>query len=155
MDSIQEQIIKKVADALNGITIANGYQNTINSVQRYRASGVDLANMPTILVKEGDCAPELAKSAYPHIQRRMELFVVVCVSHDEAADSRSGGEILNSLVADIETALSANQTWDGLAILTMPPEYLTIEIEAVTPHLARGLRFEILYEHVRSNPWTQ
>ena len=33
-DSIQEQIVKKVAQALSEITVANGYNNTIQSVQR-------------------------------------------------------------------------------------------------------------------------
>ena len=54
--------------------------------------------MPTILVKEGVCSPEMEKSTYtPLIRRRMEFYLVVCASHDEAADPRSGGEILNSL----------------------------------------------------------
>jgi len=155
MDSIQEQIVKKIAQAMTLITIANGYQNTINSVQRFRASGVDLANMPALLIKEGGCSVDLAQSSFPTVQRRLELFLVLCVGHDEAVDLRSGDEVLNSFIADIESALGANQTWGGLAIMTLPPEYLTVEVDTETPHLARGLRTEVIYEHVRSNPWTQ
>jgi|SRR6185503_5692064 len=155
MDSIQEQILKTISTALATISVANGYENEIAVVQRFRASGIDLSTMPTILVKEGDCFPELEKTSAPHVRRRMELFLVVCVRHDEAADPRSGGEILNSFVSDIERCLASNQRWDGLALMTDPPGYLEMEVEAETPHLARGLRVEIVYEHTRADPRTQ
>lgn len=155
MDSIQERIVKKIAGAMGQITVANGYQNTINSVQRHQWSGIDLNNMPTILVKEGDCDVDLTRSSHQRIRRTLELFLVVCIQQDEQTDTRSGGEILNSYVADIEKRLGASQNWDGLALMTEPPSYLSIEIDAETPHLARGLRTQISYEHVRSDPFTQ
>jgi hypothetical protein len=155
MDSIQEQIIKKISAALALIAPSSGYENTLTSVQRFRASGVDLTTMPTILVKEGDCIPELDKSSPPHVRRRMELYLVVCVRHDEEADARSGGEILNAYVSDIERCLASTPRWDGLALMTDPPAYLEMEVDAETPHLARGLRVEIVYEHVRADPRTQ
>lgn len=155
MDSIQEQIIKKIAAAMAEITIANGYENTILSVQRHKASGMDLSSMPTILIKEGDCSAELVKSSHQRIRRRMELFLVIATRQNEESDARSGGEVLNSLVADVEKRLGASQNWDGLALMTDPPSYLEVEVDAVTPHLARGLRTEIVYEHERANPWAQ
>lgn len=155
MDSIQEQIIKKVAAALAQITVANGYQNTIASVQRFMASGINLNTLPTILVKEGDCAKEPGQSKYLSVRRRMELYLVVAVKHDETADPRSGGEILNSFTADIEKRLAGSSNWDGLAILTEPPDYLDMDVDAETPHLARGLRTEIVYEHLRTDPRAQ
>ena len=157
-DSIQEQIVKKIVVACASITVANGYANTIASVQRHNQSGIDLATLPTILVKEGECSYDLMKSASPRIRRRMELFLVVATQQDETPDStdtRSGGEMLNSLVADIEQRLGASQNWDGLALMTDPPSYLEIDIDAVTPHMGRGLRVEVSYEHVRNNPYSQ
>ena len=157
-DSIQEQIVKKVVSALLEITVANGYDNTVQSVQRLNQSGVDLAVVPTILVKEGDCSYDLTKSAYPWVRRRMELYAVAITRQDEtdgSLDTRSGGEQLNSLVADMERRMGASRSWDGLAIDTDPPSYLEVELEAVTPHLARGIRCEVVYEHLRSNPYSQ
>lgn len=154
-DSIQEQIIKKIVAALGQITIANGYSNTIASVQRYHLSGVETAVVPTIVVKEGECTVELGKSIYPSICRRMEIVMVPITRHDEVADSRSGGEILNSLVADIERCVATNRTWDGLAMQTDPPNYLETELDAVEPHLSKGVRFEVVYEHVRTDPYAQ
>jgi hypothetical protein len=154
-DSIQEQIVKKIALALAEITVANGYENTIMSVQRHKASGINLSVLPTILIREGDCTPELTKSVYGKVRRTLEVYLVICCSQDEETDLRSGGEVLNSFVADIEKRLAATPFWDGLATLTQPPEYLEITVEAETPHLARGLRTEVIYEHLRADPFSQ
>ena len=154
-DSIQEQIVKKIATALSQITVANGFDNTIAYVQRHQQSGIELDPVPTILIREGECAAELDRSAALHIRRRMELFAVVVTRQDEVNDPRSGGEILNSLVADIEKQLATNQKWDGLAIMTDPPSYLEVDVEAMTPHLSRGMRFETTFEHLRTNPYAQ
>lgn len=147
--------MKKIVTALSQITIANGYSNTIASVQRYHLSGVETAVVPTIVVKEGECTVELGQSVYPSVRRRMEVVLVPITRHDEVADPRSGGEILNSLVADIERCVATNRTWDGFAIQTDPPNYLETELEAVEPHLSKGVRFEVIYEHVRTDPYVQ
>lgn len=157
-DSIQEQIVKNVVNALGRISTVNGYANTIALTQRLNQSGVDLAAVPTLLVKEGECTVESGASSYPNVRRRMELFVVIVTRQDEtptSTDTRDGGAILNSLVADVETVLANNRTWDGLAIQTDPPSYIEVDMDATTPHLARGVRCEILYEHVRTNPYSQ
>ena len=153
MDSLQEQIIKAVAARMATITMANGYQNTIKLVQRHEALGMDLAKMPTILVREGDCSAELSQGSHQQIRRRMEVLIVVATGIDELAEPRSGSEVLNSLAADIEKALGYNERWNNLALMTEPPEYLTLDIDAETPHLARGLRVVITYEHGRGNPY--
>ena len=146
MDSVQEQIIKKIVVAMTGIP-------GVNSVQRHEASGVDLGNMPTILVREGDCGVELTQSSHQFIRRRLEVYFVIANGIDEAAEARSGSEVMNAFIAEIEKAIGADERWGGLALMTAPPEYLTMEIDAETPHLARGLRTEITYEHERGNPW--
>lgn len=157
-DSIQEQIVKKIALALSQITVANGYANTISSVQRLNQEGVDLAAVPTILVKEGECVQDIAQSPFPWIRRRMELFAVVVTRQDETAaslDTRSGGEQLNSLVADMEKCVAATRAWDGLAIETGAPNYLEVEMDALVPHLSRAIRFEVVYQHMRNDPYLQ
>ena len=153
--SIQEQIVKKIVAALEGITAVKGFDNTIASVQRLNQAGVDLNAVPTILVKEGDVSVELSQSIFPNVRKRMELLAVVIARQDESdtsTDLRSGGEMLNSLVADIERAVATNRTWDGLAMQTDPPSYSEVEMDATVPHLARAVRFEVIYEHVRHGP---
>lgn len=155
-DSIQERIVKKIVAALGTITVANGYSNTIGSVQRYHASGVRInVAVPAILVKEGECSVELALSVYPSIQRRMQVEVTPFTSHDEVADTRSGAEILNSLVADVERCVATNRTWDGLAIQTDPPQYFETELNAEEPYLSKGLQFDVVYQHLRTDPYAQ
>jgi len=158
MDSVQEQIVKKIVAALETISTVKGFDNTIASVQRLNQAGVDLNVVPTILVKEGDCTVELGASIHPNVRRRMELFAVVITRQDESSSStdlRSGGEQLNSLVADIEKVIATNRTWDGLAMQTDPPSYSEVEMDATVPHLARAVRFEVMYQHVRTDPYTQ
>jgi hypothetical protein len=158
MESIQEQIVKKIVDALRMITVVKGFDNDILSVQRLNQAGVDLNVVPTILVKEGDVSVELSQSIFPNVRKRMELLAVVITRQDESeatTDLRSGGELLNSLVADMEKVVSTNRTWDGLAMQTDPPSYSEVEMDATVPHLARALRFEVLYEHIRTDPYQQ
>lgn len=158
MDSIQEQIVKQVVAALSQITVANGAQNTVASVQRLNQEGVDLASVPTILVKEGETTVEFGNSVPPMIRRRMELFLVAVTRQDETTtslDLRSGGELLNSLMADMDMAVQSNRTWGGLAITTDPTSYMEVDMDAVSPHLARAVRCEIVFEHVRNNPYSQ
>jgi hypothetical protein len=156
MDSIQEQIVKKIVAALALITTANGYDNTIASVQRINIGGVETSALPTLLVMEGECTPELGKSSAPSLQRRMELAVIAITTQDEAAQPTiTGGEILNSLIADIEQCVAQHRTWDGMAMTTDPPMYFDAAFDAITPHLSKGLRFEVVYTHLRNNPYAQ
>src|SRR3954466_2273835 len=141
MDSIQEQIVKKIVTALTPIA----------AVQRLHQDGLDLATVPTILLKEGDVTVE--EVSYPNVHRKMELFAVAIAR--QVGDTPSGGEILNGLVAQIEEALQQNRTWDGLAIQTEPPSYLSVELDATTPHLSVGMRFEVSYQHLRVDPYHQ
>jgi hypothetical protein len=153
-DSIQEQIIKQIAARLAEITVAAGYANTIKSVQRHQLTGIETSDVPTLVIQEGDSTADLSKSVFPSIFRRMEVFIIIVTTQDPA-DSRSGGEILNSLVADVERCVAVNRRWNELARDTEPPMYLTTDLDAVLPHLSKGLRFEVLYEHVRNDPYAQ
>jgi hypothetical protein len=157
-DSIQEQIVKKIVAALAQITVVKGFDNTVASVQRLNQDGIVLAVVPTILVTEGDCNVELAESIFPSIRRRMAIEATVAIRQDETASSldlRSGGEQLNSWMADMEKVVANNRTWDGLAIQTDPPSYLETVIHAEEPHLGRTVRFEVIYQHVRTDPYSQ
>ena len=152
-DSIQEQIIKKVSDVMAAITVANGYNNTIEVVQRLRATGVSTARVPTIVIYEGDCAVDLPNSTHQRVRRKLELYLVAVTGQEETDAAPSGAELLNSLIADMELAVGENERWDGLALMTDPPDYQEWELDAVDPHLARGLRTVITYEHERGDPW--
>jgi hypothetical protein len=142
-DSIQEQIVKKIVQSLSSVAL----------VQRLNQDGVDLAVVPTILLKEGDVTVE--EVVYPNVRRRMELFAVAIARQDVENEALSGGEILNALVAQIETAIQQNRSWDGLAIQTEPPTYLGVELDSITPHLSVGVRFEVVYQHLRVDPYNQ
>lgn len=151
-DSVQEQIVKKIAGELALLTTANGYVNTIALVQRLNLHGIATGSLPTLLVLEGECASDLLTA--PYVRRRLELEVIIIAAQDDS-DSRSGGEILNSLVADVHLAFERNRQWGGLAYETRPPVYFDTELVAEQPYLSKGLRFEIHYDHLRSDPYRQ
>lgn len=157
-DSILEQIVKKMASAVAEVTVANGYDNTVLSVQRFNQSGVELADVPAVLIREGVCDVERLKSTHQSVRRRAEIVLVGIIRQDETStstDTRSAAEQLNSLCADLEYRLGASLTWDGLAIDTEPPNYIEVEMDAVTPHAARGLQVSVVFQHVRNDPYTQ
>ena len=154
-DSILEQIMKKLVIVLQSITAANGYANTILNVERQSASGPSLARMPSILIEEGDCPVDFTKSSHERVRRSLELEVVIVTGVDQEVDQRSGSEIINSIMADVESAIGQHERWDGLAIMTEPPDYTTRDVDQETPQLHRGLRYLIHFEHLRGNPWAQ
>lgn len=151
-DSIQEQLVKKIVAELALITTGAGsiYSNTIASVQRLNLRGISTGTLPTLLVLEGETGSELITA--PYVRRRMELEVIVIAAQDDS-DSRSGGEILNSLVADVDLAFAKNRQWGGLAYETRPPVYFDTELVAEQPYLSKGLRFEIVFDHLRNDPY--
>ena len=102
-DTIREQIIDNIKTTLEGITIANGYVNTIQSVQRWEKSGNTLVNMPCIIITPG---PE-EKRDLPGLIKECELTVYIdtYIIHDKVANPESTDEMLNTLIGDIEKAL--------------------------------------------------
>jgi len=140
-DSIQEQIVKKVASALAEIT-------AIQSVQRFSWDGILLGTLPAVLIKEGDCVEEKDHRTTTRIRRRMEVYLVVAHLPDAV-------DLLNNLVADVEKRLGVSRNWDGLALMTDPAAYLELDLDAVTPHVSRGMKVEIVYEQQRYDPYSQ
>lgn len=155
MGSIHEQLIKKVVSKLGQITVANGYSNTIVSVQRLNLDGYRYLTPPQIWLSEGGCTVELGRSVAPSVMRKLELSVFVIATQDPS-DSRSGAEILNSLIADVERCVSQNRNWDGLAIDTTPLEYFQTElVQDQDLYLAKGSSMTVQYEHFRHDPYGQ
>ena len=154
-ESIQEQIIKLVGAAMLEITTANGFSTTVNSVQRREWGGVNLSQMPTVLIKEGESTVDLPQSSHQRVRRSLTLNLVLAVPPPEEGSALSGAEVLNALACDIELMVGANQQWSGLALMTEPPNSAEESVEAETPHLSRGMQLTIVFEHLRLDPRAQ
>lgn len=144
-DSIQERIIKKITTALTAVA----------PVQREMASGPNLSVVPTIIIRTEDCISELGKSVAPILQKRMRVAACAVVSQELSSDARSDDERINGILAEMETIVANNRTWDGLAIQTDPPNYMEREIRAESPHMGQAMEFEVVFQHVRVDPYSQ
>lgn len=154
-ESIKERIMQNVVEALSTISIANGYENDIASIQRQGLDVLSLKDVPLLYVFDGEDLVMRDKKTFPHTYRRLELYVSVAARPDSNVESRSGSTVLNSLLSDVERCLMADRTRSGLAIGTDSPDWMEAAFEDDMPHLAKALRFTIDYRHDHQDPRKQ
>lgn len=152
--------MKRVVVALEGITVANGYANTIPSggVQRFKQSGQIYNKDIVVIIHEGNDNPTEGPMAGAQslTGRQLELALEVVTRHNEDADARASEELVNSLRGDLEKALMSNPTWnDGaqdLALKTLPPQWTPIFAFEGQPDLTCIAETTIHYRHRRTDP---
>jgi hypothetical protein len=154
-DSVREQILKQIQTTLEGVTVGNGFGNTVASVQRFRQGGQSLTGMPVCVVMEGDDSVNqegpLAGS-YSLTSRTMQISVVIISQQDEETDARSAAEVMNSLAQDVQKAMQLDPTRGGLAIDTKETGIGEMDVEEGQPEILRTIGFRIAYRHRRTDP---
>lgn len=151
--SVRESIIANIVTALGSVTTANGYSNTLASVQRFMQTGLAVATVPTAVVNWDD----ERKSNGP-VERAMctlGVSVDVWAVHDQEAVSGSTATLVDSLAADVEKAVMTDPTRGGYA--------RECEVVSVTPfRLAEGQPFvgatvslTITYAHDLADPYVE
>jgi len=150
-ESVKERILSNLVARLARITIANGYESDVASVQRYGLDGLSVTEVPVLYVSQGEDLVQTERKAFPATQRRLEVFVAI-VTRPGAGESRSGDALLNSLGADVERCVMADGTHGGLAIKTESPDWMECAIDEQLPHLAIALRFTVDYRHDMHDP---
>lgn len=146
-EPIIENISANIATTLAGVTVANGYHQTL-TVQRARRSNFDITGEIdyTAVIMQRD---ETEKESAPlcKTDRSINYEVAVLVRNDDrstdAMDTRK-----NRVRADIEKALCVDPTRGGYAIDTVlqPPENYTDGI---------SVKFEVWYRTNANNPYSQ
>lgn len=150
-ESVKERILSNLVARLARITIANGYENDVASVQRYGLDGLSVTDVPVLYVSQGEDLVQNERKAFPAIQRRLEVFVAI-VTRPSAGETRSGDALINSLGADVERCLMADGSHGGLAIKTDSPDWMECAVDEQMPHLAIALRFSVDYRHDVKDP---
>lgn len=150
--TVREQIISNIATALGNITTGNGYENTLQSVQRFMQDGLSVADVPTVVVTMEEERKSLGMTdrADCNLMVTCDVYAV----HDQGSVSGSTAALVDSLAADVEKAVMADTTRGGLA--------RTCEVESVIPfRLAEGQPFvgatvslRITYTHDAGSPYT-
>lgn len=150
-ESVREKIMKHIQATLEGITLENGYANTLRSVQRFRQDGQDTKDLPVaILIEGGDDVGD--NGPLELLSRSMTVSVVLIHQQDTDIDARSAGELMNSLIADVQTAMQVDHRRGELAIDTTEVGIGEMNVEEGQPELMQSIAYRIAYRHERTDP---
>jgi hypothetical protein len=119
--SIKEQITAAVATALEGISVANGYNVDVTEIVRPRRTGERFTPVNYgIAVIQGDCqrAEDYDLASNPPIIAWRLAIACDCVLRLSEASTTAMDTAVNELEADVQKCLMADQTFGGLALLT-------------------------------------
>ena len=150
-DSVREQIMKHVQATLEGITVENGYANTLRSVQRFRQDGQELANLPAAILIEGGDDVDL-NGPLELTSRTMTVSVVLIQQQDTDVDAKSASELMNSLIADVQRAMQVDHRRGGVAIDTTESGIGDMNVDEGQPELVQTIGYRIAYRHLRTDP---
>ncbi|MGE0267888.1 MAG: hypothetical protein AB7S78_05495 [Candidatus Omnitrophota bacterium] len=147
--TIRERILANIKTTLELITVANGYINTIASVQRWDKRGNPLRQVPCIVVNAGQEEKQMTPN--PYFTCRLSVYLDVWIRQDEA-DATATDVILSGILGDIEKALMIDNTRGGFAIDTNIKSNVPFETVEGQPHAGLTIELEILYQHTQSDP---
>lgn len=142
-DTVRENIFANLVTTLSAITAANGYDNTIASVQRWDMNGNNKASVPAIIVNSGPEKGDDAK-AYNLTHCLLEVFVELWVRQNETESATTPTDkLLNSLLGDIKKALAVDVTRGGIAVDTQITSVETFETIEGQQHAGLIITVEI------------
>ncbi len=147
--TVRESILENIKTALESITEAGGYHNTIAGVQRWRQSGNSLVNIPCIVINAGPENKEPVPN--PFTTCRFTVYLDIWTRQDES-DLASTDAILNSLLGDVEKALMIDVTRGDFAKDTNIRSNIMFETAEGQPHAGIILELEIVYQHRQTDP---
>lgn len=139
---------------IEGVTVANGYGQTIHSVQRFMQEGQDPIEGNGVLLIDGDDVVEdtILAGAYDLLSRRRHVDLVLIGRQDVSSDSRSASTYMNTFEVDIRKALQIDETRGGLAVNTEETQANENDVQIGMPELRRVIGYDIRYRHRRTDP---
>jgi len=153
-DSVRERIMKHLQTTLETITVANGYANTLNLVERCLQRGQSL-NPPMAYLLEGSDDTQEGGPLSGNgglLSRQFDVGIVLLVQQDEDTDAKSASEVMNSLIADVQEALQLDVRRGDLAVNTEETSVSPVQIEEGQPMLSCTVAYRISYRHSRLDP---
>ena len=156
-DSVRELILKYIVTTLQGVTVGNGYANTLQSVQRFQQAGQTLADVPLCVVMEGEDSVSLEgplAGAGSLTTRQLIVNLVLIHRQDDEVDPRPATEVMNSLLADVQKAMlgGSRYTRGSHAIDTTEIGIGELDVEEGQPELVQTIAFRIQYRHRFDDP---
>ena len=152
-DTIREKIMANIETAITAITIANGYNRTIESVQRWKQSGNTFSNVPCVIIGAGaevfEDRPGFLTSC------KLPVMLDLWIVHDENVDVISTDALLNIFLGDIKKALMTDYTRGGYAVTTRIQNAIPFETTEGQPYAGMIITTEIEYRHNTLDPTQQ
>lgn len=154
-DSVRELILKDIVTTLQTVTVANGYGNTLQSVQRFQQGGQVLSETPMVVVMEGEdqvSAQGPLSGSVGLTTRNLTVNTVLIHRQDDETDARPATEVMNSLVADVQKAMLTTFSRGGHAIDTTELGIGELDAEEGQPELVQTIAFRVQYRHRFDDP---
>ncbi len=147
--SIRESILENIKTTLQEITIANGYNNTLVSVERWKQRGNNIRLVPCVVVNAGP--EEKQPRPNPQVTSKLSVFLDVYMRQDDT-DTTNSDTVINSLALDIEKALMIDYTRGGYAEETNIINIVPFESLEGQPIFGIIFELEIIYKHLLTDP---
>lgn len=147
--------MRNVQTTLEAVSVGNGYQNTLTSVQRFRQDGQEMKDMPMVVLLEGGDDVESdgpIGGGSSLTSRSLTLSVVLVQQQNTDEDGRSASEVMNSLLADVQKAMQVDHTRGGVALDTEEIGVGDLDAEEGQPELVQTVSYRIRYRHRRTDP---
>ncbi len=154
MDSVVERIMQHLETTLKGVTVGNGYANTIHTVQRVKADGQESVTGNGVHIIQGEDAIKgvWLNGEHDLLSRRLHVDLVIVAQSDVDVGGRTADSIMNSLEADCRKAVQVDVSRGGLAVTTDEDQAGELDVQVGMPELRRVLGFAIRYRHRRTDP---
>lgn len=150
-DTIRERIMKNIKTALEGITVANGYDNTVKIVERVKQGGQTTKDVPYLQITNGVESPHESQEN-PTLRKKLPVYVIIGTRQDEETDPKWADEVVNSLLGDVQRAMQVDPTRGGLAIDTIEGSNGPMPVEEGMTALETFQEYTIDYRHSRTDP---
>lgn len=159
IESVLEKAMKNLKTALENIKAANGYNNTVKTVQRF-APATDIEGrafntvleVPAIFIQQG--VTEVLSESGDEILKSTQVHIGYALRIDTNQDKRPEDEILNAFSGDIEKCLKIDFIRGGNAIDTKFLDEDLIPVEEGRTEIGREMVFELTYKHKWNDPFT-
>lgn len=143
IDPIDEQILAKIDARLKALVAGATYFYTPGDVARDWKNWDEVKGFPFYGVIEGRRARPI--DTFTMVTARLAVTIVGWVKSD--AQRRI---VLNRAIADVVRACYADESWDGLALITTVTEIVTDEAAVVAkPHAYFEVTLQIEYQVLR------
>jgi hypothetical protein len=147
--SRREYILQNIKTALEAITVAHGYNNTVASVQRWAQKGNILQSVPAIIINSGQ--EEKRQEPNPQVTCKFTVYLDVWTRQDDT-DTTPSDQVVSGLLLDVEKALMADYTRGGYAGDTRVMNNVPFETVDGMPSFGVQIEVEIIYKHLLTDP---